>query len=214
MRRLPFVITIHGGVLDLPLALKESFARGPQVGWEWGKVFGAILRSRKLLADADAILTCNTREAELLQKKYPHQRIQVQPHGVDTAKFAVDCRAAARQAWPAICGKQVLLDVARIHSVKNQAWLVEQLPEILRRNPDAILVLAGACTDQPYGDALLNRIRELGLEQKVILTGGLAPDDPRLLGLYQSAAVVILSSLSETFGLVLLEGRARDGPIS
>jgi glycosyltransferase involved in cell wall biosynthesis len=32
--------------------------------------------------------------------------------------------------------------------------------------------------------------------------------DPRLIGLYQTAAAVILPSISETFGLVILEGWA------
>src|SRR5262249_8414046 len=39
-------------------------------------------------------------------------------------------------------------------------------------------------------------------------TGGLPPGDPRLIGLFQEARVVILPSISETFGLVILEAWA------
>src|SRR5947208_2031167 len=39
-RHLPFVVTIHGGLLDLPAKLKEEFSKGPERGWEWGKIFG------------------------------------------------------------------------------------------------------------------------------------------------------------------------------
>jgi len=42
----------------------------------------------------------------------------------------------------------------------------------------------------------------------VLLTGGMPSDDPRLIGLLQQATVLLLPSLSETFGLVLLEAWA------
>ena len=41
-----------------------------------------------------------------------------------------------------------------------------------------------------------------------MLTGGLPPNDPRLIGLFQEAEAVILPSISETFGLVILEAWA------
>ena len=42
----------------------------------------------------------------------------------------------------------------------------------------------------------------------MVLTGGLPPGDPRLLGLLQEAAALVLPSVSETFGLVILEAWA------
>jgi glycosyltransferase involved in cell wall biosynthesis len=74
-------------------------------------------------------------------------------------------------------------------------------------------VLAGAFTDAAYVDSLRQRIRELGLEERVLLTGGLPPGDPRLIGLLQTARVIILPSLSETFGLVILEAWAAGAPV-
>src|SRR5262245_10268995 len=68
-RRVPFVVTIHGGVLDLPDKLKQDFASRPVRGLEWGKIFGVFLKARHLLEHSDAILTCNPREAALMQEK-------------------------------------------------------------------------------------------------------------------------------------------------
>ncbi|HKQ36476.1 MAG TPA: glycosyltransferase family 4 protein, partial [Verrucomicrobiae bacterium] len=187
---------------------KQDFASGPERGWEWGKIFGLLLKARYVLDRCDAILTCNPREAELMRQKYPGKRVQVQPHAVSTAAFEPDCRAAANKAFAQIHGKKILLCVGRIDPVKNQGWLIEQLPAILQRHPDAMLVLAGACTDKNYGVQLLQRIQKLGLETHVLLTGGLPPGDPRLLGLFQQAAMVLLPSISETFGLVILEAWA------
>ena len=206
-RQVPLVVTIHGGFLDLPDALKENFRKARR-GWEWGKIFGLLLRSRSLLQRADAILTCNPREAALLREKYPGQRIIVQPHGISMELYRQDRRQQALDAFPLIRGRKMLLCVGRIDAVKNQRWLVEQAPAIFRRHPEALLVLAGACTDKDYGAALNARIKELGLENRVLLTGGLPPGDARLIGLFQEACVVLLPSVSETFGLVILEAWA------
>jgi glycosyltransferase involved in cell wall biosynthesis len=207
-RQVPFVVTIHGGVLDLPEKVKETFNAPVIGGWEWGKLFGLLFRSHRLLADADAIITCNPREAALWQEKFPSKRVVVQPHGVPMPEYEKNCRERARAAFPEICGRQVLLSAGRVDPIKNQVWLLEQAPEIFQRYPNAILVLAGACTDRPYGEQIDRRIRELGLEKRVLLTGGLPPGDPRLIGLMQEARALLLPSLSETFGLVILEAWA------
>ncbi len=207
-RGVPLVVTIHGGFLDLPASLKETFHRSASGGWEWGKLFGLLFQSRRLMHHADAILTCNPREAALLREQHPGKRIIVQPHGVPMEVFRHDCREAARNAFPEIADRQLLLSVGRIDPVKNQRWLVEQAPELFRRHPRALLVLAGPCTDEVYGAFLHSRITELGLRDRVFLTGGLPPEDARLIGLLQAASVVLLPSVSETFGLVILEAWA------
>jgi glycosyltransferase involved in cell wall biosynthesis len=91
--------------------------------------------------------------------------------------------------------------------------LVEQWPEVLRRHPKALLVLAGPCTDPVYGTELDHRIGELGLGDDVMLTGGLPPTDPRLIGLFQRARALVLASRSETFGLVIIEAWAAGIPV-
>jgi glycosyltransferase involved in cell wall biosynthesis len=206
-RGAPLVVTIHGGVLDLPAQMKKEF-NSPIGGWEWGKVFGLVLQSRRLLSDADAIITCNENEARLLREKYPGKRVVAQPHGVPLGVYQEDRREQALAAFPEIRGKQVLLSMGRIDPVKNQGWLVEQAPAIFERHPGALLVLAGPCTDEGYGEAMRQRIKALGIEGRVLLTGGLPPNDPRLIGLLQAAEVLLLPSKSETFGLVVLEAWA------
>jgi glycosyltransferase involved in cell wall biosynthesis len=203
----PLAVTIHGGVLDLPPQMKKDF-NTPVTGWEWGKIFGLILKSRRLLIDADAIITCNENEARLLREQYPGQRVVVQPHGVPLEVYEPDRREQALAAFPQIRGKQVLLSIGRVDPVKNQGWLVEQAPAIFQNHPRAMLVLAGACTDEHYGEMIRQRIKALGLEDRVLLTGGLPPNDPRLIGLMQEAEVLLLPSKSETFGLVILEAWA------
>jgi glycosyltransferase involved in cell wall biosynthesis len=211
-KKIPFVITIHGGLYDLPESMNRSFNGPRNDGWEWGKAFGLMLRARRVLDYADAVLTCNPREAELVRERHPGRIVLVQPHGVRAQLYETDHRAAAREAFPAIRAREVLLSVGRIDPVKNQQWLVAEMPTLLARHPNALLVLAGACTDEAYGAALEKQIAALGLGERVLLTGKLPPADPRLIGLMQAARVAILPSISETFGLVILEAWAAGTP--
>lgn len=212
-RKLPFVVTIHGGCYDLPEPVHRDLNAPRTTGLEWGKVVGWAVRSRRMLDEADAILTCNPREAEQIRERHPRQRVHVQPHGIDAARYTPDHRAAARAAFPWLDGAQVLLVLGRIDTVKNPGWVVERMPELLKREPHALLVLAGACTEQSYGERLRQRVRDLGLAERVRFTGGLPAADPRLIGLMQCARAMVLPSVSETFGLVILEAWAAGTPI-
>jgi alpha-maltose-1-phosphate synthase len=207
-RRTPFVVTIHGGYLDLPQPLKQVIHQRPKRGFDWGRLFGFLLGSRRMLDRADAILTCNSKEAALLRARFPDKRVQEMPHGVPAAAFEADNRHVALEHWPRLRGRRLLVCAGRIDPVKNQGWLVEQVPELLKRHPDFLLVLAGPYSDASYGKALRERIAELGVADGVLLTGGLPPGDPRLVGLLQLAGLVALPSVSETFGLVLIEAWA------
>jgi glycosyltransferase involved in cell wall biosynthesis len=212
-RQIPFVVTIHGGVLDLPEKVKKTFNEPIKDGLEWGKLFGFLFRSNRVFQDADAVITCNPKEAALWNEKFPEKRVVIQPHGVDVSVYERDCTDRVFAAFPQLRGRKILLSLGRVDPIKNQAFLLEQAPEIFRKHPDTVLVLAGPCTDEPYGAFVSKRISELGIEDRVILTGGLPPNDPRLIGLLQAANVLLLPSLSETFGLVILEAWAAGAPV-
>ena len=127
--------------------------------------------------------------------------------------YGPDCRETAYTSFPVIRDRRVLLVVGRIDPVKNQDWLVQRMPEIRRYCPGALLVLAGSTTDPAYERQIRNHIEQLGLAGDVLLTGGLPPRAPSLIGLLQIAAVLVCPSLSETFGLVLLEAWSAGAPV-
>ena len=212
-KKIPHVITLHGGALDVPAEVSQKLTAPLRGGLEWGKALGALVQSRRVLELTDAIFTCNPREAELLQKKYPRQRIIVQPHSVPAAQYAVDHREAALKAFPQIAGREVIVKVARLDPAKNLPWLVRQLPEVKRRHPKAMLVLIGAGTTKEVVEELHREIARLGLENDVLLTGGLESGSPELIGLIQQARTFVLSSTAEPFGIVILEAWAAGTPV-
>jgi starch synthase len=212
-RRLPFVLSIHGGLYDLPSGVREGPVQPADGGWDWGRPFGLLLRSRHLLEEADAVVTVNPREAALIRERHPGLKVFSETHGVPAAVFAQDRRAAARQAFPELEGRWILLVLGRIDPSNNQDWVVAQAGELARRHPRISLVLVGACTNDEYGRAVEARIAREGLQANVVLAGSLSFGDPRLVGLLQSARAVIVPSVSETFGLVILEAWAAGTPV-
>ncbi|MBN8418574.1 MAG: glycosyltransferase family 4 protein [Verrucomicrobia bacterium] len=212
-RGVPHVITLHGGALDIHDEVNAKPAAPLKGGFEWGKALGALVRSRRLLQNTDAVFTCNPREAALLQEKYPRQRIIVQPHSVPAAQYAADGRAAALKAYPQIANRDLIVNVARLDPAKNLPWLVRQLPAIKRRHPRAMLVLIGAGTTQSVVEELNREIARLGLAADVLLTGGLESGCPQLVVLIQSARLFVLCSTAEPFGIVILEAWAAGTPV-
>jgi alpha-maltose-1-phosphate synthase len=213
LRKLPLVATIHGGVLDLPEQVKAKLAEPMQGGFEWGKIFGPLLASRKLLDQADAIITCNRKEAALLQQKFPGKTVLSLPHPVPVERFEEDHRQKAFKEFPVLQGRPYLLALGRIDPVKNQLWAIQQLPLLLKKHPGLLLVLAGPCTDEAYGKLLKKEVRHAGLEEHVLMTGGLPENSASLTGLLQGAKAVVVPSLSETFGLVIIEAWAAGTPV-
>lgn len=102
----------------------------------------------------------------------------------------------------------VVLFVGRITFQKGPDYFVEAARLVLERRPDVRFVLAGAGDMLP---PLLNRVAELGLGQQILFTGFLA--EPELDRLYRRADVYVLPSVSEPFGLTVLEALQRGVPV-
>lgn len=213
LRRIPYVASIHGGLFDLPEQTFRELEALRANGIEWGRVFGILLGARNVIRDAAAVFTLNSAEAQKCQRQFPKKRVVQMPHGIPVDAYEAGAREAAYTAFPALRGRRVLLVVGRIDPVKNQAWVVEQFAEIRRRHPAAMLVLAGALTDEAYGRQLDNAIACAGGSAHILTTGGLPPRDPRLIGLMQLAEALVVPSLSETFGLVIMEAWSAGAPV-
>jgi glycosyltransferase involved in cell wall biosynthesis len=207
-KRVPFVVTIHGGYRDLPDGVRRELTAPLARSFEYGKLFGALLRSREVVTGADAVLTVNRQEAMLLREEMPEERVFHMPHGLPTELYREDRRDAARTFLGPLADARFLLSVARIDWVKNQGLLVDQHPAILDEHPDVHLFLVGPVTDVAHDAYVRDRIAALGLGHRVHLLGALPSGDPRLIGLSQLAAASVLASRTETFGLVILEAWA------
>ncbi|MFA7345473.1 MAG: glycosyltransferase family 4 protein [Terrimicrobiaceae bacterium] len=105
--------------------------------------------------------------------------------------------------------KQEHLNVAcvgRLHEQKRVDWLLNAWPAVFRERPDARLWLFG---DGPEGDSLSARTRDLGIADSVVFAGSV-PHGERAVG---ACDVVVMTSMWESFGLVVLEALAHRKPL-
>ena len=107
-------------------------------------------------------------------------------------------------------GEKFILHVGTIEPRKNLKFLVEVFSEAIKRHSLPYnLVITGK--RGWYYEGIFQRLKELGLEKRVIFTGYLPEDD--LPALYQAANLFVFPSLYEGFGLPPLEAMASGTPV-
>ncbi len=213
LRGIPYVVTLHGGFFEVPKGEMDQMLAPIQNRPEWGRIFGAFLGARRVLEDAAAVVCVGGDEYMAARAKLPGQRVELIPNGVDCEAFAQGDAAGFRAAHGLATDRRIVLCVSRIDYQKNQIGLVDALAQVATQVPTVHLVLLGPVTVAGYHERLLNRVRELGLTDRVTLIPGLRPDDPMLPAAYHAAEVFCLPSLHEPFGIVILEAWAAGRPV-
>ncbi|MDX6765631.1 MAG: glycosyltransferase family 4 protein [Candidatus Methylacidiphilales bacterium] len=213
LRRIPYVVSIHGGLLTTPAEqvekMREPFAGKP----EWGKAFGLLLGSRHVLRDAAAVICVGSDEAALMRAKWPNLRIEYIPNGVDTATFSSATPDVFLRDHPQLAGKPFLLCVSRIDFQKNQLLLVRAFAEFSRNHPHHHLVLIGPVTVEDYQHQIRQTAAELGIADRLLIIPGFSPGDPRLASAFAAAETFVLPTDHEPFGIVILEAWAAGKPV-
>jgi len=103
--------------------------------------------------------------------------------------------------------EKIVLYVGRIVYEKGIHVLINAVPKVLEKvNAKFIIVGSGYMKEQ-----LLNIVRSMGLEHKVLFMGFV--DDETLLRLQKCTDISIVPSLFEPFGIVALEAMAAKSPV-
>lgn len=212
-RHIPYVVTVHGGLMDSPREELDRLAEPRDGTWEWGKALGWWVGSRRVLQDAAAVICVGPEERLRLQASLPRTRVEFIPNGVNVSAWRRGDGQAFRRQYGIPQERHVILTVGRIDPQKNQMLLVELLPALLREVPAAHLVLIGHVTDEAYYRNIRSRIRDSGLSRHVTLIPGLGHDDGTLVDAYHAADQFVLPSTHEPFGIVVLEAWAASLPV-
>lgn len=107
-------------------------------------------------------------------------------------------------------GPHAMLIVGRLSASqrhKGHDHLLEALPEIIGRVPDAQLVITGRGDDKAR---LEEKARQLGVAHNVTFTGWV--DDLQLHELYRQCALFVMPSEGDGFGMVFLEAMMHSKP--
>jgi phosphatidyl-myo-inositol dimannoside synthase len=140
------------------------------------------------------------------------ERIRVTHYGTDPSRFRPLDAAPLRERL-GLGHRPVLLTIARLVSRKGIDTVLDALPAVLARHPDAVYVVAG---DGPEAEPLRRLAQNLGVERSVRFAG-VVPDGELPLW-YSLGDVFVMPSRSdppdvEGFGIVFLEAAATERPV-
>jgi glycosyltransferase involved in cell wall biosynthesis len=151
---MPVVTTLHT-VLASPSAIQRTVTER------------IVEASAKVVVMAD-------KARELLHSVYrvPHEKIEVIAHGIPDFPFVVPDTAKARLGFN---GRSVILTFGLLSPSKGIEVMIDAMPSILKRRPDAVYVVLGAThpnlvrdQGEAYRESLTARVRELGVENHVV----------------------------------------------
>lgn len=214
-KRVPMVVTPHG--YDIHVI--------PEMG------FGMRLdpeKARKIklvLSDADFLTAISgSIRRSLIDAGASEAKIIDIPNGIDLERFRPkgDLQIKKRLGLSERC--RIILSVGNYHPRKGQELLVRSLPAILRRHPEAMLVIVGR-----NSNPLVKTIKDLDLTAKVRLTGSIpfrisdrkshengSGNSDVLAELYRACEVYVSASLdegAEGLSLAMLDAMGSGKPV-
>jgi glycosyltransferase involved in cell wall biosynthesis len=199
-RKLPLVLSLHGS--DVFLAEQSA-----PTAWV----------ARWAAQRADGITSCSgDLAARLARLGGPAERMRVIPYGIDAEQFypAREAGAAIRAQLGVAPDRPLLVWVSRMVYKKGLSVLLNAMPAVLRRHPNALLVLGG------YGDlrdALEQQARQLGIAEQVLFPG--AVDRHAINAYWNAGDLVVVPAIHDHRGNVdglpniILESMSAGRPI-
>jgi glycosyltransferase involved in cell wall biosynthesis len=159
---------------------------------------------RRVLHDAAAVVVPTDDYRPLIGAKYGMSPDRIQVVGCGTDHVI----ASGSRSGPSD-GTRQLLFVGRLSPQKNIPLLLDALADYRRRYRDPVrLTIVG---DGELRDLVCAQIARLGLTDVVSMPGPLTGGD--LEAAYEKADLLLLTSVNESFGLVLIEAMTKALPI-
>lgn len=160
----------------------------------------------RLIEPVDRVI-CVSEEARasFLRRDVPAEKFRVVRNGIEP-RPALSDRAVVREQLNIPPRARVVLTVGKLTVRKGYPTLLEAVPAVLEREPDACFLWVGEGTLE---DELRERMRTLGLEGRVCFAGR-REDVPDLMA---ASDLFVLPSLAEALPLVVLEAMAAGLPV-
>lgn len=179
------------------------YGHGSDVYLSWR--FKRIL-SKYILKSADAVVALTQYMKRELQKS-SNKHIFVIPNGIILEKFD-DITGNNLRDKLKLKDKKMILFVGSLRPVKGVRYLIDAMEFLVEKNKNISLVLVGDGEDR---DDLKDLVKGYNLDEHVIFVGRVSDEE---VPEYMAAAdIFVLPSLSEGFGIVLLEAMASGLPI-
>lgn len=142
----------------------------------------------------------------LAQAGVPRRQITAVPTGIDLSRYQRSPEGGTLKAELGFQPETVLVGtVAILRKKKGHAELLDAIPRILEKHPEARFVFAG---DGPQTENLKTQIEQMGLQDKVFMLG-LRRD---VINVLQSLDIFVLPTHQEALGTAYIEASAMGLP--
>jgi glycosyltransferase involved in cell wall biosynthesis len=187
---IPRVVTPHG--MLQPWAMNHR---------RWKKHLVWNLYQYKDLLTANVLHATSPEEAKTLKQLFPNKPIALIPFGMSLANLPP-------LKTSKLTSKARALFLSRLHPVKGLKYLVEAWHILQLDNWE--LIIAGP-DEGGHRAEIEQLINKLGMASSIHLVGAVSGDQKWQL--YQSADLFVLPSLTESFGMVVVEALANGLPV-
>ena len=165
----------------------------------WAKIFPFNLAMKRIGSGVDHLTYLGefTRNAiaQSLTKKSADAMVKIAP-GIDTAHFIPQPDSMHKRITLGLENKKIIISVGRLVHRKGQDKLIEAMPQILQKVPNAHLLLVG---EGPYRSHLEKLANKLSMNHNITFAGRILYNN---LPSYLSAAdLFAMPSRSRFFGL-------------
>lgn len=164
------------------------------------------------LKNISGVIAPSDRVLETMKDYHIEAPIRVIPTGINLRVYRQrdSAEQIAKRRAKLGYGKDtpILLSLSRLAYEKNIHTLIESMPDILAKQPDAQLLIVG---DGPARHTLERQVRQMSLTGHVRFVGEISNDE--VYHYYQLANVFVSASDSESQGLTYDEALASDLPI-
>ncbi|CAM8383639.1 glycosyltransferase [Candidatus Methylopumilus planktonicus] len=161
--------------------------------------------SRRQCNAVDGIVSPSKPMLDVLKQYGIKTPAEVVATGLDGSSFASVDGEHFRMSHDIPLTQPMLLFVGRVAHEKNIGFLLEMHVELIKKHPDALLVITG---EGPAEESIKHSIDKLGISNQVRMIGYLDRSH-ELIACYKAADIFVFASKSETQGLVLLEAMAQ-----
>jgi glycosyltransferase involved in cell wall biosynthesis len=143
----------------------------------------------------------------LIKKSIPMEKVTAIPTGIDTSRFDPErVNGKLKQELGLKPEIPLVGTIAILRKKKGHHILLDAIPLILEKIPDAVFVFAG---DGPQKKNIADKIEDLGLTGRVFMLG-LRKDIPDIL---KSIDIFVLPTLQEALGTSFIEAMAMEKPV-
>jgi phosphatidylinositol alpha-1,6-mannosyltransferase len=165
----------------------------------WAKIFPFRLAIKRIGKNVDHLTYLGefTRQAisKPLTRKSATEMVKIAP-GIDTAHFIPQPDAMQKRKELGLQDKKIIISVGRLVHRKGQDNLIQAMPAVLKKIPNAHLLLVG---EGPYRKHLEKLVMKSSLEQNVTFAGRIMYE--KLPSYLSAADLFAMPSRSRFFGL-------------